>query len=138
MNQEEEYNNSLKRTEEALEEYCNYLGGVTFEPSPKYADYDYKILINGKLSHFLEVKTRRNKLNDYAQTKLPLRKHTFAEHCFRHYAIKTYFLVSFTDCLGLIDLTNEPDREAVQIARHDRGEEEDIYAYYNVSNIKKI
>jgi len=94
--------------------------------------------MDGKLSHHIEIKKRSCKLKEYGQTKVPLRKHSTAEHYFNHDKIKTYFVCEFTDCVGVLRLWEEPDHIGTMIARPDRGEDTDIYAFYNVDRFYVI
>lgn len=145
MDQNTEYANSLDLTNEALVSYKAYLIAhkfglceIEFRCMPKYADSDYAVFINGKFEHYLEVKTRRNTMNYYRETKIPLRKHATAEHYWRSADVKTYFLCKWQDKIAVIDITNEPDRVELQVARYDRGENLDIYACYKVSSFRVI
>ena len=143
MKPDEEYKLSEVETEEAgkkWKEFCKvyFKFEITSKKMPTFADSDYEIFVNGEFNHFLEVKKRRNTLNHYDQTKIPLRKHAVAEHWFKEKGYKTFFLAIFTDCIGVVPIYKEPDAVKKMIARYDRGNDEDTYALYDVSKIKKI
>ena len=128
----------------ALEVYKGFIlkhfpeAAVDFIETPKHADFDRYVYINDKFSHHIEVKKRNNVLNRYEETKVPLRKHSTAEHYFLAKGIKTYFVCEFDDCVAYLKLWEEPDNVETMVARHDRGEDEDISALYNVSRFIKI
>lgn len=111
---------------------------ITFRESPKYADFDFYVDFDGDLDHHIEVKERKNTLNRYKSTKVPLRKHSTAEHFMNAYGIKTYFVCGFTDCVAILNLWEEPDEDTTMVARYDRGDDEDIFAMYKVTRFKKI
>jgi hypothetical protein len=143
MNQDEEYKASQEETKRLLEFYAYYLEHqkkkeVVFSDSPKFADFDYYVWHLRNIDHYLEVKLRRNDLRKYARTKIPLRKHTFAEHIRKAENRTSFFLCGFTDSIGLLDLSQEPDQVQVMVARHDRGEDKDIYALYDVTRFEII
>lgn len=131
-----------KLTADALEKYRVYLSTkakeVSFEKSPFYADNDYLVYLDGKLDHYLEVKVRTVTKDKFPDTKVPLRKHATAEHYFNADKIKTYFLCIWSDTLGLFDLTQEPTKIETTMARSDRGQETDVYAFYNVNLAEEI
>lgn len=140
-----EYQNSEQATEDALREYRAYLVGhvfgmqdIEFKDMPKYADSDYMVIVNGQFQHFLEVKSRRHNMYRYEKTKMPLRKHAVAKYWKDAKDWDTYFLCKWTDCCGVFDLSEEPDSVEDQVARYDRGEEKDIYAFYRVRRARRI
>ncbi len=145
MDASQEFKLGQDKTNEVLNNYKAYLMGNVlysdewdFLDMPIHADMDKAIALKGEINHFIEVKTRRHNLGYFQQTKISLRKHTFAEHTFKESGIKSYFLCGFLDKTAFLDLTQEPDRVSSMVARHDRGEEEDIYALYNCTRFKVI
>jgi len=111
---------------------------ITFRESPKFADFDFYVYFDGELDHYIEVKERRNTINKYKSTKVPLRKHSTAEHFMNAYGIRTYFVCGFTDCVAVLNLWEEPDEDTTMVDRYDRGDDEDIYAMYRVTRFRKI
>lgn len=134
MNAGLEYELSKKETEELVKKYCEDRG-YTFKEGPTHADFDYYIYENGELVHYLEVKIRRTGFMKYKYIKLPLRKHTFAQHIWNKTDITSYFLCYFEgdDITAILDLAKEPSKEEVMVARWDRGESSDLYALYHQS-----
>lgn len=143
MNAEEEYEMSEKRTRIALVKYLESMGTTiggewTAQPGLKYADYDFKIFQNGIFNHFLEVKVRNHIYGAYQMVMLPVRKHAFAEHEFNAYGIKTYFLMAFSNGMGVLDLTFEPDKEEEKTGRYDRENYQDVYVFYDIAKVTPI
>ena len=142
--QEEEYQATIERTLEAVNIYIEKVKEkngkeVICVENVLYADSDYLVYINKYLNHFLEVKCRRHKYGKFMTTKVPLRKHSTAEHFYIRNKIKTYFLCYFSDdTLCVLDLTKEPNNVSSQVARHDRGEEKDVYAFYDIDRFTII
>ena len=105
---------------------------VTFVPMAEHADSDYQGWIKQLFIGYYEVKCRRNTKDAYLKTKIPLRKHSTAEHYWRAEQKRSFFLCRWTDCIGRINLWEEPDEVTTMVARHDRGGAEDVYALYKV------
>jgi len=144
MNAEDEKKISDPRTQEAIDKYKSFLEfktgrKVEIIPNVEFADSDYLVYYDGKLSHYLEVKCRRNNFNSFPDTLLPLRKHSTAEHYLNATGVKTYFLAYFgDDILSILDLTKEPDKIGEQVARKDRSNDRDIYAFYDITRFTII
>lgn len=148
MNRDDEYQHSLEQTKWALEQYKQYLvenrpdcATVEFTEGPTYADYDYMVKVNSVFDHYLEVKIRRNSFYKYDYIKVPLRKHTFAEHTLNSDGTTSYFLGLFEDSvLAFVDLSKEPSTVLTQATRFDRndGQETDVYATYHQSTFNII
>lgn len=146
MNPREAY--SEIDTREALRKYKLYLPRTTdlqsgilrigFMEAPTFADFDYEVFINGVFDHNIEVKVRSCELGRWEHTKVPLRKHSTAEHLYLARGVKTYFVCKFEDCVGVLRLWEEPDKDTVMVARHDRGKDTDFYAMYKVRRFIKI
>jgi hypothetical protein len=144
MNPEDAY--SEEKTYKTLDTYRHWLSdnrhipeqGIEFMVGPKFADYDYEVVINGISDHYIEVKVRNIPINQFETTKVPLRKHSTAEHFYNSGLKATYFVCGFTDCCAILPLWEEPDRESVMLARHDRGDDEDLYAMYKIERFTKI
>jgi len=138
MNADEEKLISDPKTEEAISKYKKFLElktgkKIDINQNAELADSDYLVYYDSKLSHYLEVKCRRNDFNAFPDTLVPLRKHSTAEHYLLATRVKTYFLAYFGDgVLALLDLTKEPDRIKEQVARVDRNNYRDIYAFYDM------
>ena len=142
---EAEFRFSEQTTEEMLQIYKAWLERVKklvdieFQETVKFADVDRKVMVGGKLHHYLECKIRRNPLDKYPTTKVPLRKHTFAEHQWNKDKTPTLFLAGFSDGkIAILNLVLEPDEETTMVARHDRGGDEDIYACYKIERLRLI
>lgn len=144
MNSQEEYNNSKNETDLLMTYFGETLSRqtgkeTTFKEGPTFADFDYKVFIGDKFIYYIEVKIRRNTSTKYQDIKVPLRKHTFAEHTLKRYGYKTFLLQGFSDNRAfMLDLTLEPDKEASQVARYDRGSDDDLYAFYNLNKVRWI
>lgn len=142
MEQQEEFELAKEKTETLVKDHC----GDEFEPrvSPTYADFDYYIYKKSfptkELDHYLEVKVRRNGFMKYPYIKLPLRKHTFAEHSLRAEGITSYFLCHFLGdgITAILDLSKEPAKIEVMVARFDRGDANDLYAFYHQSDFEFV
>lgn len=136
---------AFERTKQALESYKRFLVGkfgpdvkIGFVNTPEYADSDFMVFVGGKLDHFLEAKVRYTTKDKYQSAKIPLRKHSTAEHWMNAGKIKSYFLCIWQDQMGLFDLTIEPDIVDDMVARFDRGTERDVYAFYKVDKVEVI
>jgi hypothetical protein len=147
MNAEQQYQLSIEDTEHILEVYRQWIPRtlegdwfphIKFVEAPKFADFDYYVYLDDELDHQIEVKHRNNTLDRWIHTKVPLRKHSTAEHLMERYGRKTYFVCGFTDCTAVLPLWEEPDEDSTMVARYDRGEDEDLYAMYKVTRFKKI
>lgn len=145
MNPREAY--SEIDTRDALRQYRLYLPRTTdlvgemnirFEEAPNFADFDYQVYINGVFDHNIEVKVRNCDMDRWEYTKIPIRKHSTAEHMWVAHNVKTYFVCKFLDGVGVLRLWEEPDKDTVMLARHDRGEDTDLYAMYKVGRFFKI
>ena len=136
-----EFDASIDDTSKVLEFYLERVRAklnreVTAKESPTFADNDYRILVEGKLHHFIEVKIRRNSFTRYDTTKMPLRKHGVAEHYYKALKLKSFFVAKFSDgVVAALDLTKEPYRIETQVARYDRGNDTDVYAFYKISEM---
>lgn len=133
-NAEEEYFNTKEDTDELVNQYMDYLSyfkGAVYiaREMPKYAPVDYAVYKNRKLSFYLEVKIRRHEKGKYEDEKVPVSKFTFAYTFSKLFKVKTYLLVLWQDNVGVVDLENYSRIDSMT-ARHDRGEEYDLYAYY--------
>lgn len=135
-------------TQRLIEAYAEYLiaerrtSDVVVEAGPQYADFDYRIFVDGSFDHYIELKFRYHPQQQFPDTKVPVRKHAFAEHVWRRYGHKTYLLVQWSDgkC-GLLDLVEEPDREETVLSRHDRvgdGEAMETASFYDVRRFKML
>jgi len=142
MDQEEAYLSTLENTEEVLKIYKDYLLNkanigavkVEFRNGPQFADYDREVFVNECFNHYVEVKIRTTPMFAFPKTKVPLRKHTFAEHSIASSGKTSYFLCGFSDgMVGLLDLGEEPTSVEIMTARYDRGVERDLYALYNIN-----
>lgn len=140
----QEYEQSIFLTNEAIEQYKNWLEDKTplykveLIDAPQYADFDYYVYAEGILNHLLEVKTRRHAAGSFEQEKLPIRKHAVATYFMRAEKLKTIYLCSWTDKLAILELWQEPDQVSEMVARYDRGSGKDIYAMYSYSRFKPI
>jgi len=140
----QEYEPSIFLTNEAIEQYKNWLEDKTplykveLVDAPQYADFDYFVYSEGVLNHLLEVKTRRHPAGTYQQEKMPIRKHAVAAYFMREEKLKTIYLVSWTNKLAILELWQLPDKVDEMVARYDRGGGKDIYALYEYSRFKPI
>lgn len=106
---------------------------------PKYADADYLILYDQEFDHYVEVKIRYHVLGNYRLEKIPFRKFAFAYTMKNNYSRNTFYLTRWEDGkIGFIDLSKDPDRVDEMVARHDRGWEKDLYAFYDISRFQII
>lgn len=142
--QEEELAKSYYATKNALEHYQDYLQGfkpqakIEFVEAEDFADYDYYVIFDREINHRLEVKCRRHKYGTYLKEKMPLRKHATAYWFKQQRQEATFYLVAWTDRIGLLKLWEQPDIVTDMVARHDRGEARDIYALYDIERFKII
>jgi hypothetical protein len=139
-----EYLNSLKLTKEAIDIYRFYLiknssaAEISFKEMPKYADVDYEAYFDGVFNHYVEVKVRYHWWGKYIQEKIPFRKFAVAYTMKNVYNKNTVYLLRTTNKIGILDLFEKPDDVENMVARHDRGEDKDLYAFYNVNRFKII
>lgn len=111
---------------------------ISFKESPEHADWDYDVMVVGRLDHRIEVKNRGVPSNEYEKTKVPIRKHSTAEHFYKKDGLKTFYVCRFTDWIGVLPLWEEPDEEGIMVARYDRGPATDYFAFYDVARFIKI
>lgn len=135
MTSEEAYQQTKEKTDRLVQLYMDWLGSRkgdlwSYKEMPKYAPVDYMIFKNGDFVFYLEVKLRTHEFGNYEEEKVPVTKFTFAYTFNKLFKRKTYLLVGWKDQIGIIDLLNYSKLDE-QIARHDRGEEYDLYAFYN-------
>lgn len=95
-----------------------YPGGIAYK-LPGYSDLDFIIIVDGKVKAFIEIKTRRNKTDEYDSTILPLRKHTIAKEIQQTLRVPVYAVISFTDGVVSFRLDEDPDNTAY-VKRSDR------------------
>jgi len=144
MDAEEAYQKSIELTEDAIVVYKSWLkgnkyyGDIQAQEMPRYADADYSISYDFNFDHYVEVKTRFHRWGKYAMEKVPFRKFAFAHTMKNLYGRNTIYLLRTQDKIGILDLTCEPDKVDEMIARHDRGNDEDLYAFYDVSRFRII
>ena len=139
---EKEYQRTKEKTEQLVQNLCIYLEGkkgnsFDYKEMPRYAPVDFVIYKNGKFVCYLEVKVRNHKFGTYKQEKIPVTKYCFA-YTYKHkIGRRSLLMVAWEDKVGLIDLLRVDDIEAM-VARHDRGQGEDLYAMYNKDNFRII
>jgi hypothetical protein len=144
MNPNELYKSTLEATEQALKIYCCWLRGnkafgeVQTEEMPRYADADYIIYFDYKFEQYVEVKTRLHWWGKFPQEKIPFRKYCFAYTVKKLWNRNTIYLLKASNKIGFLDLTEPPDRVDELIARYDRGEEKDLYAFYSIGRFRMI
>jgi len=144
QNPEYEYQKSLKLTEEALSIYKGFLkstlftGEITFETMPKYSDFNYKVFFDGQFDHYLEVKVRYHWWGKYIQEKMPFRKFGVAYAMKNVYGSNAVYLLRTMNKVGVLNLFEEPSKIEEMFARHDRNEEKDLYALYDVTRFRII
>lgn len=141
---EEEFSHSIQLTIEAMDTYKGWLkgheygGSISYEDMPKFADADYLIYYDYQFSHYVEVKIRYFHWEKYKQQKLPFRKYAFAYTMKNKFGKKTIYLLRCKNQIGIMPLWKEPDEVLNMIARHDRGEEKDLYAMYDINRFRTI
>lgn len=143
MNPDEELKHSSQATDDSLKYLTMYLGSkgytdVKIYPWVEYADSDFKVFVNDKFFCFLEVKVRRHKCGYYQEEKVPFRKHSFGYTMKNEMKLPSYYLIKWEDKYGILNLANKPDHTGEQVARHDRGEEKDFYAFYKLGQFTII
>lgn len=143
MDPETEFNKTKAETDSHIQNLCMYLesttkGNFTYEELPKYAPSDYKIFRNGKVAYFVEVKVRSHDYGYYTDEKVPISKYCFGYTFENEYKVKCLLLVAWADAKAGIIRLKDPDRIDAMVARHDRGEGEDLYAFYNYDNFKLL
>jgi hypothetical protein len=140
MDPEKEYQKTKQETENLIQNLCIYLeskkgNDYTYEEMPKYAPVDFRLTKNGKKHIYIEVKVRSHEYGHYKEEKVPVSKYCFGYTFKNKFKINSFLLVAWTDKVGLISLTNVSKIETM-VARHDRGEGEDIYAFYDHTKFK--
>jgi hypothetical protein len=151
MSPEEAFKNTEEKTKEVLEYYQRYKlrelqkifkdQPLTFhyETTNKYMDYDAIYYVNGERKLNVEVKVREYvTLGKYPYTKLPLRKHAVAKYYYDTANVKSIYIALFADALAVLLLHEAPDKVECMIARHDRGNEQDEYALYDIKRFNII
>lgn len=143
MTADHEYKTTHDRTEEFAKRYCKRLAvktgkKATFKEMVKFADSDFEVYVDGKFSHFLEVKFRRHNKGYYKQEKTPFRKHAFDYTIQNEYNQKCAYAIVWSDTSGILDISRKPDKLTYMVARYDRGNNKDLYALYNVENFKPL
>lgn len=144
MEPEEAYQKSLELTEDSIRTYCSWLKGHKFYGDidavemPKFADADYLIFFNGQFDHYVEVKVRFHWWGKYSLEKMPFRKFAVAYAMKELYQRETTYLLRTQNKIGILDLTELPDRVDEMVARHDRGEDKDLYAFYSLRRFRII
>ena len=143
MDPEVEFQKAKDETDSHIQNLCMYLestadGSFTYEELPQYAPSDYKIFRDGKVAYFVEVKVRSHDYGFYDQEKVPISKYCFG-YTFEHkYKVKCLLLVAWSNAkAGIIRLKN-PDRITAMVARHDRGADKDLYAFYDYDKFKLL
>lgn len=143
MDPETEFQKTKNETDSHIQNLCMYLestreGKFAYEELPQYAPSDYKILRDGKVAYFVEVKVRSHDYGFYDQEKVPISKYCFG-YTFEHkYGVRCLLLVAWADARAGIIRLQDPDRITAMIARHDRGDDKDLYAFYDYDKFKLL
>ena len=135
MNSEQEYWDTKEETDRLIGIYIDWLseqkeGNWSFKELHRYSLMDYAVYKDGVLQFYLEVKFRRHKKGEYELEKVPISKFTFAFTFSKLKGKKSYLMVKWQDTLGIIDL-EDYKRMDEMVARHDRGEDKDLYIMYD-------
>ena len=145
MEAEEAYQKSIELTEDTIVTYRSWLmgnrycGNISISEMPKYADADYLVYYDYNFDHYVEVKIRFHRYRYYVYEKIPFRKFAFAYTMKAVYDRNTFYLIRwFDNKIGLLDLTSTPDKVDEMVARHDRGEDSDLYALYHINHFKML
>jgi len=137
---ESEYQRTKEETEQLVQNLCIYLGSkkgndFSYKEMSRYSPVDFIISKNGRFVCYLEVKIRSHTFGTYKQEKIPVSKYCFA-YTYKHkIGRKSLLMVAWKDKVGLIDLLKIEDIDAM-VARHDRGEGQDLYAMYDKDKFK--
>lgn len=105
----------------------------------QYADLDYRLMLRGNVFvGYFEIKTRRHVKGYYDLEKVPYRKYKLAQYYLKETGKKSWYICRWVDCVGVFPLYQEPDEVGKQVARHDRGNKQDVYAFYDHNRAKVI
>lgn len=140
-----EFEKTKDETLRILEFYKEYLKqkrpeyNLDLIQTPRYFDYDGIVTLDGVRKLHIEVKVR-NKiyLNQYPETKIPLRKFAVALFFKMKHEIRSKYLCLFQEGLFSLNLDDEPDRIITMPNRWDRGGQMCEYAMYDVTRFKKL
>lgn len=145
MNIESAFRETENETVKILEFYTQYLKDkrpdYNFElfQTPRFYDYDAIVTLDGVRKLHIEVKVRQKVyLNQYQETKIPIRKHAVALFFMQNHEIRTKYLCLFSDGLFSLNLHEDPDNIMNMPSRWDRGGYICEYAMYNVARFKRL
>ena len=134
-------NKLIGRDQMDREQEIAYAYGLENETIPiklyNFADFDFIMIKDGKAVESLEVKERSNKINDFKETMVPLRKVVRALEIIRGGGVAK-ILIKWTDCTGILDFSVPFDKIGLG-GRQDRGvDERKPYAFYSVLKFKRL
>lgn len=138
-----DYEQTIEETRRLMAEYTEWLSGEKggfweAEEMPRYAQVDYRILRDKQLKFYVEVKIRNNPRGKYDKEKVPYSKFTWAYTQSRLEGVKSYLMVKWEDAIGLVDLEKIDSTGEMQAREDDRGNDWDLYAFYNEEDFKLV
>ena len=142
MNADQEYKKTKEQTDELVKGLCEFYSkkqnrDITSVEMPLYAPVDYLIFRDGQPFFYLEVKVRSHSFRYYKNEKVPVSKYCFAYTYKNKFKMPSALLVKWSDKVGLVDM-NKCSGIDVMVARYDRGEQKDIYAFYEYDDFKLL
>lgn len=142
MTSEEAYKKTKAKTDRILNDFVDNLRENTgqswsLRELATLTSMDYEIYKEGRLAFYIEAKIRTHAKGHYSQEKVPLSKYTWAYTFSNRNDIKSYYLICWSDNIGIVDL-EKTDEIREMVARYDRGTQTDLYAMYKIEDFKEL
>lgn len=124
--------------EEAVARLITEARGYMMVKLPRLNQMDYAAFTTDGLKALIEIKCRRNTMAKYDSMMIGMEKVLHARQVYKHFGVKSYLFVQWTDQLGYVCL--EDDCTIDMGGRTDRNDPNDmsLHAYFDIDKFRGL